>query len=302
MNELAAYEADIHLQLEFLESFQRQPLLLPRYYSNVIFSGSGDSFAASMLAEYFSGHAARSMDPMDLYKNRQLLRNRTVYFISISGSTISNIRSAKIAPKSVAITANPDSMLAKSCTRIIPLQFPNAGIFTAGSIGFLSSALTCISLFEKFKIRQPARIFAKAKMAAKATCVSGRIFLLGNSHTFPLAMYCAAKFYEILGIDAHYCRLEQFSHMELFSAKSGDTAIIFDEPSSYGRRLENNLRSAGLAVFAPKLISDNMISRTLYFIFYSQLLPLFMAKSHGQNNCHFVMAKKLRNSSCNMIY
>ena len=45
-------------------------------------------------------------------------------------------------------------------------------------------------------------------------------------------MYCAAKFYEILGYDAHYSRIEQFSHMELFSAKKGDTVIIFEEKNS----------------------------------------------------------------------
>ena len=42
---------------------------------------------------------------------------------------------------------------------------------------------------------------------------------LGNLHTFPIAMFCAAKFYEVMGYDVHYSRIEQFSHMELFSAK-----------------------------------------------------------------------------------
>ena len=62
----------------------------------------------------------------------------------------------------------------------------------------------------------------------KKAKVSKRIFVLGNLFTFPLAMYCAAKFYEILGYDAHYSRIEQFSHMELFSAQKGDTVIIFE--------------------------------------------------------------------------
>ncbi len=58
---------------------------------------------------------------------------------------------------------------------------------------------------------------------AKKSRVTKRIFVLGNLHTFPIAMYCAAKFYEVLGYNVQYSKIEQFSHMELFSAKTGDT-------------------------------------------------------------------------------
>ena len=71
----------------------------------------------------------------------------------------------------------------------------------------------------------------------KKSTVSKRIFVLGNLFTFPLAMYCAAKFYEILGYDAHYSRIEQFSHMELFSAQKGDTVIIFEEKNPHNKQL-----------------------------------------------------------------
>ena len=55
-------------------------------------------------------------------------------------------------------------------------------------------------------------------------------------------MYCAAKFYELLGYDVHYCRIEQFSHMELFSAKRGDTVIIFEEKNPHTKQLGENLK------------------------------------------------------------
>lgn len=301
MNTIDAYEKEIELELSFVQSFQKQTMIQTRKQPSVIFTGSGDSFVSAMLAESFSGNVVKSMDPLDLYKNRQLVDKKTVYFISISGNTISNIKTANITPQSIAITANPDSTLAKSCTGTIHLKFPKSNTFTAGSISFLSSMLTCISLVVDFDLWRPKQIFDKAKMAAKTTNISTRVFVLGDLHTYPLAMYCAAKFYEILGINVHYCRVEQFSHMELFSAKKGDTVIIFDN-STYGEHLATHLKSVGLDVYIPKFKSNNMLSRTLFFVFYSQLLPLFIARNIGQDDCYFVLAKKLRNVSNNMIY
>lgn len=302
MNTLEAYEKDIHLQLDFLKSFCSQTPIPTRKQPNIIFAGSGDSLAASMLAESFSSNIVRSMDPLDLYKNKYLMRKKTIYFVSVSGNTISNIKSAQAASNPIAITANPQSRLAKSCIRSIQLTFPNSGMFTAGSIGFLSSVLTCMSLVKKLSVPHAGKIFAKAEAAAKDTKVSKRVFILGNLHTYPLAMYCAAKFYEILGTDVHYAKIEQFSHMELFSARRGDTVILFEDPSQHSRKFVNHLRSVGLDVFLPEFSSRNLISKTIFFTFYSQLLPLLVAKSTGKNDCHFVLAKKLRNVSNNMIY
>ncbi len=51
-----------------------------------------------MLAESFSG-IVKAMDPFDLYKNKQLVKSQHVYFVSISGNTITNIKVAKVAKK-----------------------------------------------------------------------------------------------------------------------------------------------------------------------------------------------------------
>ena len=98
MNTLAAYEKDIDLQLDFLKGFKKQKPLSNQ--KNVIFSGSGDSLASAMLAESFSG-VVKAMDPLDLYKNKQLVKSQHVYFVSISGNTITNIKVAKVDRKSV---------------------------------------------------------------------------------------------------------------------------------------------------------------------------------------------------------
>jgi len=121
-------------------------------------------------------------------------------------------------------------------------------------------------------------------------------------HTFPIAMYSAAKFYEILGNDAYYERIEQFMHMGIFSANRGDTVIIFEEKNPHNTRITKNLKKLGLKVFQPNPGTKDKISQVIFFSLFSQLTPLFHAKKNHQKECFFVTAKKLRSASSNMIY
>ena len=301
MKTIESFENDINLQSHFLKTFKKQKPLTEENQKNIIFTGSGDSLASAMLAESFSDFRVKSMDPLDLLKNKFITKNKTVYFVSISGNTISNIKVAKLAKKSIAITSRPKSRLVKSCTSSILLQSPNSDVFTAGSISFLESALTCISLVRPIMI-STNNIFKKAYSDAKNFKIGKRIFVLGNMHTYPIAMYCAAKFYELLGYDAHFEQIEQFSHMELFSTKKNDTVIIFEEKNTHNTQLVKNLKNVGLNVIHPTFNSKNKISQIIYYTFFSQLLPLFEAKKRKKQDCHFVLAKKLRSVSDKMIY
>ena len=125
MNTIEAYEKDIHLQLDFLKSFRKQKSLSYNRQKDTLFSGSGDSLVSSMLAESFSGGMVKAMDPLDLYQNKQLVKSKNVYFVSISGNTITNIKVAKIAKRTTAITSKPKSRLAKASDEIILLSAPN---------------------------------------------------------------------------------------------------------------------------------------------------------------------------------
>ena len=301
MNSLEAYEKDIDLQPDFLKTFSKQKPLPEKQQQTTIFSGSGDSLVSAMLAESFSNGLVSIFDPLDLYKNKRLVKSKNIYFVSISGNTITNIKVAKVAKKAIAITSKLDSRLAKVSDKIILLSAPNSGMFTAGSISFLESALTCISLVTPFTLPQNLKLLLKAKSDAKKFSVSKKIFVLGNLFTYPLAMYCAAKFYEILGYDAHYARIEQFSHMELFSSKKGDTVIIFEESNAHNKQLISNLKKIGINVIHPQIPSKK-ITQMLYCTFFSQLLPLYEAKKKRKKDCYFVLAKDIRNVSNNMIY
>ncbi len=302
MRTLEAYERDIFIQPQFLNKFQPSTPLSRKLQQNIMFTGSGDSLVSAMLAEIFSNFQVKSFDPLDLLKNKSILRNKRVYFISISGNTISNIKVAKMTKKSTAITSNPKSRLANACNNSIILKFPNSDVFTAGSISFLESALTCISLVKHILIPKNPRIFKKALNDAKKSTFGKRVFVLGNMYTFPLAMYCAAKIYELLGFDAHYERIEQFAHMELFSVAKGDTVIIFEEKNSHNKKLVKNLKHIGLNIIHPQIKSKNKIAQLLYYVYFSQLLSLFEAKKRRKKECHFILSKQLRNASNAMIY
>jgi hypothetical protein len=114
-------------------------------------------------------------------------------------------------------------------------------------------------------------------------------------------MYCAAKFYEILGYAVQYSKIEQFSHMELFSVKKGDTVIIFEEKNTHNKQLSLHLKKIGINVIHPDMPSEKL-SQMLYCIFFSQFITLFEAKKKKKKDCHFVLAKNIRNVSNQMIY
>ena len=301
MSTIVAFEDEIKMQLKYLENFKPQKSLSVPMQKRTMFCGTGDSFVAALLAQVFSNFRIKAMDPLEMANNPSILNGHRVYLISISGNTISNIRLAKLLRNATAITANPKSKLAKSCQNLIHLEFRNAEIPTSGSISFLSSALTCISLVGKMKLGNYQRVFKIASGMAKRK-IYGKVYILGNLFSFPIAMFCAAKLYEVLGIDAHYERIEQFSHMGLFSLKKGDTVIIFEKRNEYNKKLATHLKKCGLHVIRMEPPSNDTIQQILFFIFVSELLALHLAKEKNKRDCFFVEAKKLRNASSAMIY
>ena len=302
MNTITAFEEDIKLQENFIKKFTPQKPFSKTYQKRMIFCGTGDSFAAALLAGAFSNFLVRTFDPLDLVKNRNIAKNNTIFLVSISGNTATNIKLAKLFKHSVAVTANSKSKLSTSSGKTIALNYPSSNVFTSGSIGFLASALTCISLVTKFSTKKVSSMFLEAQKVSKRIKLSGRVFILGNLHTFPISMYFAAKLYEVLGIAAQYEHIEQFSHMGLFSAKKGDTVFIFDENSSYNTKLKQNLTNVGMNVIHPVANTKDKIAQICFYTFLSQFVSLFYAKKFNQKQCYFVIAKNLRNASSKMIY
>ena len=174
-------------------------------------------------------------------------------------------------------------------------------------------------------------MFECAERDAARIRVRGSLYILGGAMTYPLAMYAAAKFYEVLGYDARHVRTEQFSHMEVFSAHEGDTVMLFEEPRGRILDLVGSLGEAGLHAFCASP-SDSAaaaaggrsgagdagdsdggggtggrgsraeVSRVLYYAFLSQLLTLRIADEAGITECHYVSATRLRGASNAAIY
>jgi len=130
MSTIAAVEKEIKLQPSFVQNFVSQKQLAIPTQKQTIFCGTGDSFVSAQLAEVFSDFRARALDPLDLLKNKKLVKNKNLYLISISGNTISNIKLAKVSKNTTAITANPQSRLTCACKKLILLDYPNSGIYS----------------------------------------------------------------------------------------------------------------------------------------------------------------------------
>jgi len=301
LNTVEAFERDITLQLGFLKNIKPQKPISKKAQKNTVFCGSGDSLASAMLAEAFSDYRARALDPLDLVKNKRLLKDKKAYFVSISGNTICTVSAAKAAKNSMAITRNSSSQLAKTCHGVLKLDYDDSNILTCGSIGFVASMISCISLVKKIRIKTAKNLFESAKHQSKFT-LRNKVYVLGNQYTYPLAMYAAAKMYETLGIDAHYERIEQFSHMGLFSARNGDTVIIFEGNNRYVRKLQKHLKLLGISAYNPSIKSKSISDQALFYAFVSQFAALYNAKRKRLSDCHFVTSKKIRNASSDMIY
>ena len=185
MNSIDAMESEIRFQLEDLP-------LVKSYKAdkNCLFVGSGDSYAACLVAQYASGNRALSCYPLDLLENPSIADGRVVYAVSVSGKTRANILAIKAAKKrgihTVAITANPDSPLASACDEVIVMRYRRAPIITAGTISFAANVITCLSIATKVKF--PMCISSLLTVAEKqADDVVGAIssseksyFVLGN--------------------------------------------------------------------------------------------------------------------------
>jgi fructoselysine-6-P-deglycase FrlB-like protein len=298
---IAAFESEIKMQLKFLEHFKPQRQILKKDQKKAIFCGTGDSFVSAQLGEVFSDFRVKALDPLDVSKYVKLLDGHHLYLISISGNTISNIKLARQSRHATAITANEQSNLAKSCQSTIHLKFDNTGIQTAGSISFLASALACISLITKFKMPNYMELYKMASKMAKKP-IHGRVYVLGHLYSFPIAMFCAAKFQEVLGFDTRYERIEQFSHMGLFSSSKGDTVIIFEKKNEHNEKLLREMRKCGLNPIRIDPPTSDLIGQIMFFIFVSEFMVLHLAKIKNKKDCYFIDSKKLRNASSSMIY
>ncbi|HVX02654.1 MAG TPA: hypothetical protein VHA09_05835 [Nitrososphaera sp.] len=307
MNSIEAMAQEISQQLDDLS---RLALPAPAG-NNVVFVGSGDSYAAALAACYLSSGRATCWHPADVISDPLLLEGRNAYFVSISGRTRANVRAANATRKInatntaiTAITANGDSALARACDSVFVLDFKGAGR-TSGTISFVASVLACTHIATQGRIGCPADlrgIYAKASKAAGRIAMRVRTepqstVILGNSVFFSAALYGALKFNEVLGFRAQALPLEEFFHAPLFGLKRGDLVIVLGSKGERGLADKVN----GLFVNCNNGMQEPICSM-LYAVFFVQHLVLTIARRKGLKECYFVRNKRLLRTSSDVIY
>jgi fructoselysine-6-P-deglycase FrlB-like protein len=317
MNAIEAMQAEIEYQVEELPKLD---LLSP--VSNCLFVGSGDSHAAGLAAQYFSGSQAICCYPIDIIKNPLLVKRRNLFIVSISGNTQANIMAAKIAKRHgasniTAITSRSSSRLAKSCDQIFELKYRNTGIATAGTISFTASMIKCISLITHLRIpsnigeiynraeKQAKQVISKIDDKSNSSSISNSCyFILGNGQLHAIAMYGSLKINEVFGVRAMGYPAEEFCHSPLFSIQETDQAIVLgddDNNNNNTRKLSKRLNEEGFSSVHIGF-QNKGIELLLSATFFIQLVLLRLAQKYGLTSCHFLSNEKLLRVSSDFIY
>jgi fructoselysine-6-P-deglycase FrlB-like protein len=304
MNAIEAMQIEIGYQVQDLEKLDLSSLV-----KNCLFVGSGDSYVATLATQYFSGSYSPCYHPIDIIKNPLLVKGRNLFIVSVSGNTKANILAAKIARNytvntTTALTARPSSRLAKACDQTIELKYRSSGIVTAGTISFTVSMLECLSLVTKLLLPPDiAALYAQAeKQAEQIICKmdkkSDSYIILGNGLLYPIAMYAALKFNEVLGARAFAYPSEEFCHAPVFSIRHNDQAIVMGDDSN---NLNTRLNQEGFPSvhISFKNTGIELLLRSTFFI---QLLVLKLAQKKGLTSCYFLKNKKLLRLSSDFIY
>jgi fructoselysine-6-P-deglycase FrlB-like protein len=308
-------EEEIHNQIEDLPAFASELRKDHRFRhldpSSMVFTGSGDSFASSLFAHYLSEMQAFAADPYELQLYPQATKNKTLFITSVRGKTRTNVQLARklkgVAKKRVAITANPESPLAKECDDVIGLRYRSPGILTSGTASFSASLLAIASLIRQ--LPKPDSLRIMEKRAAEWTrrlrvYPRGEFLFVGSGTGYSLAMYAGFKIHEVLGLPAQYQHTEQLGHSQLFSLQEKSDNLLFLSPTSDKKTSEvyRALSKSGFNAYLLKSDRRNPILGTLQVMFCLQHLALYLGRKMGLEECAFLTDKKRLALSSRLIY
>lgn len=98
LRSIEAMKREIESQLMLLDDLE---LAGQVDVSRCTMTGSGDSYVAASIASYLSNCRIKCCYPSTLIFNPEILIDRELYIISISGRTAQNILAAKLAKKTI---------------------------------------------------------------------------------------------------------------------------------------------------------------------------------------------------------
>ncbi len=310
---IKAMEEEISNQAEDLPRFASQlrqkhlPKLEP---SSLIFAGSGDSYAAAVFAQELSRGEAFASEPYELLTNIRRTRGKNLVIISVSGRTRTNIELARkakgIARRTIAVTAYPESPLARKCDDTLQLGYRASGILTSGTVSFTASLLACAFLIGNLpRIIQLRTDLASTPVSGRSSTpvAKGSFVFTGSGVNYALSLYGAAKINEVLGAKAEALYPEQLGHAKLFTIdKKRDVIVCISSGRDKARETHEFLRKSGFQTSLLALRENNMVNRSLKIAIRLQRLALFLAKRKRIKECAFLADKNRLKLSSRMIY
>jgi fructoselysine-6-P-deglycase FrlB-like protein len=308
---------EIKYQIDDLPAFSRDlgslgaPADSERAGSNCVFVGAGDSFAAAKATEYLSGFRARALDPYDLLLNPRIAEGKHLYIISVSGRTRTNIEAAKaargIARRTTAITSDVRSILAETCDDLIKLNFRKTVAVTPGTVSFTTTLLACCSRVRELPpIPDLGQVFDSCVKWSDTVELptGGTVFIVGTGLSYCMAIYGAAKIFEVLGWKSQYQATEQFSHMELFSLSESDFVLLIPRSGADEKmaQLEDLLAGGGWNVAEINPIESDEVVHSIVTAMHLQALVWRTALRLGLEECSFKKKEKHLRISDAIIY
>ena len=308
-----AMAVEISNQTQDLPRFasQLRKMQLPKLQpSRLIFAGSGDSYAAAIFAQELSQGESAASDPYELLTNIRRIRGKNLVIISVSGRTKTNIELARkakgISTSTIAITANPESPLARECDETLQLQYRTIGMLTSGTISFTTSLLACVFLLRSLPrtVRVKAAPIDTARLATNLKQAGrGAFVFIGSGVNYALSLYGAGKINEVLGAKAEAVYPEQLGHAKLFTVdKERDVIVFIASRRDKAMKTYELLRKDGFQTSVLAFPDSHVVNRSLRVIIYLQQLALSLGRKKGIKECAFLSDKRRLNLSNRMIY
>jgi fructoselysine-6-P-deglycase FrlB-like protein len=278
--------------------------------TNMVFTGSGDSYAASLFAHHLSRGLSLAADPSDLTQAPGVCKDKIIFITSVSGRTRANILLAKrvrrIARRRVAITANPLSPLARECDDIVRLPYKGKETITPGTLSFTLSLLAVASRIRRLPSLRNLKLMSARSAEWTKRLESSPIadfLFIGSGIGYALAAYGAFKIQEVLGEHAEYMHAEQLGHSKLFSMQKTDNIVCV--AAGGDRKTADVSRVLAKNGFSTHLLTGHArepVIAGLEAAFSLQQLAQSLAKMRGLSEVAFLSDRKRLALSNQLIY
>ena len=274
---------------------------------DLIFVGSGDSYAAGLIAEFLTDHNSKCYSPSDLFHSR-FINNKTYCFISVTGKTNANIKVAQRASqagmRTVAVTLNYDSPLAQVCKEVIPVKITRKQTPTAGFSTFVANVVTSLQIAgvtvpPNFDVWYKNAVKLSQGLLSSFTLPKRSVYLLGNNLLYPIALYASMQIAEFFGKTAIAHKLEEFCHSPIFGLDNSDCAWVLGQNEDH---INEILRTLNSSLSYVELYDNDVFAQLFTSIFFVQNLILLLAEKYGYTELQYVMMKDVLKVSSDIIY